>query len=245
MPKSLIHSFLILTSIILTYLWSKNPALAYYNLQITGLIIIFYFVARTLVKNLRTVTLLLDAMVFTSLTLLLVSATGAVHSPVFFLLYFLLFAISLLFEPLQAILVTISLLLIFLIEGWTSLDNQALVNLATLILITPLAIILGKKYLETLENLGKIQILRKIISKEETDSLLWISTQAKPTLSSIINSFGDLLIYFNSVGTVALPNHLTEKLKQIHNDLILLYKSTDTLKGAISDNQENETTKPE
>ena len=240
MPTSLIHSILIITSLALTYLWTKNPTLGYYNLQITGLIIIFYFIARFLLKKYRTVTLLLDAMAFTSLTLLLILATGNTHSPVFFLLYFLLFAISLLFEPLQSILVTISLMIIFLIEGRASLDSASIINLTTLILITPLAIILGKKYLETLENLGKIQILKKLISKEETDSLLWISTQAKPSLTSIINSFGDLLVYFNTVGTKMLPNNLLEKLKQMHADLTLLYKSTDMLQGAISENKESD-----
>lgn len=220
---SLLHSLLVLTSIILTYFWTRNKDLSYYNLQITGLIIIFYFVTRLLIQKMHRISLTLDAMVFTSLTLLLIINTGAAHSPVFFLLYFLLFAISLLFEPFQAGLVTVAILIIFLFGSWPNFDNQSLINLATLILVTPLAIILGKKYLETLENLGKIQILNQIISKEETDSLLWLSTQAKPTLASLIEQVNDL------------PDK-SDSLQKIKEDLTLLYKSTETLKGAISDN---------
>lgn len=230
----ILHTIFLCLSVILTFLWLNNPTLSHYNLQITGLLVLFYFVTRFLIKQSQKLTILLDALIFTVLTLLLVLSTGGASSPVFFLLYFLLFAISLLFEPLQSILITLLLTVFFVIGAWPHFDNQQLINLATLVLITPMAIILGKKYLETLESLGKIQILKNIIAKEETDSLLWISTQAKPSLVSTINSVSDLIMYFNSIGSKMVPTHLLEKLTKIHSDLILLYQSTDTLKQEIS-----------
>lgn len=235
----IVHSLFLVSSVIFTYLWTKSPLLTPYNLQLVGSLILIYFVCRTILTKNKRLILTLDAVTFIALTLLLVISTGSLYSPVFFLLYLLLFTICLLFEPTQSILLTVSLLAIFLIDsGRTGLDNTALINLATLTAITPLALIFGKKYLEALESQGKIQILRNIISKEQTDSLLWITTKANPTIVSIIDAVGDTLIHLNSVKTKISVDQLIEKLRSIHADLVTLYRSTNSLKENIKEGGE-------
>lgn len=239
MPTFVVHALFLVSSVVLTFLWTKSPALVPYNLQFVGSLILIYFICRTLLKKDRKLILTLDAVTFISLTLLLVISTGSLYSPVFFLLYLLLFTISLLFEPTLSVLLSLSLLVIFLIDSSSaSLDNIALINLATLTAITPLALIFGRKYLEALESQGKIQILRNIISKEQTDSLLWITTKANPTLVSIIDAVGDTLIHLNSVKTKISVDQLIEKLRSIHSDLVTLYRSTNTLKENIKEGGE-------
>jgi hypothetical protein len=75
-------------------------------------------------------------------------------------------------------------------------------NLFSLLLIFPLSQSFSSSLLKNLEAKGKIKLLEKTIEKEETDSLLWINTEAKPTLNSVIDRVTDIIIYLN------LPAHL-------------------------------------
>ncbi|MBI2326217.1 hypothetical protein HYU91_02400 [Candidatus Collierbacteria bacterium] len=224
-----LHTLFLILSLGLTYLWTKNPSLSPFNLQATGLLILFYFVTKFVTGKAKSTQNTLDAIIFTTITFLIVTTTGGVHSPVFFLLYFLLFALSLLFEPIQSIILSLLLIALFGYDLSNNFDNPALINLITLFLTTPIAMIFGKKYLQTLEDLGRIKQLNKIISEEETDTLLWLTTRARPTLISLLDTTS-LIISSN-----LLPGRLQDRLKQLHQDLISLHQSAQTLENDIQD----------
>jgi hypothetical protein len=89
---------------------------------------------------------------------LIIFATGGLSSPVFFLNYFLLFAVALLFEPSAALsLATISSIF-FLITPRTDLFTE-LLQLGSLFLITPLALIFGSQYIKLLQSEEKNEVL--------------------------------------------------------------------------------------
>jgi hypothetical protein len=221
-----IHSTFLGLAIILTYFWTKNPTLSSYNLQLTGLLTIFYFLSRLLIKKNPILLNLESTVIFTSIILLLIFSTGSLESPLFFLLDFLLFALALFVEPFQAGAIAILISLIFLATG-QNLTTTSAVNLFSLLLITPLAIIFGKKFLENQASSGKIEILEKTIADEETDTLLWITTKSKPTLISIIDNLSQV------IGSNRLPFPLEEKLKKSYSDLIALNQSADVLEKKI------------
>ncbi len=224
-----LHTFFLFLSLGLTYLWTQNPSLSPFNLQATGLLILFYFVTKFVTGKAKGAQNTLDAIIFTIITFLIVTTTGGVHSPVFFLLYFLLFALSLLFEPIQSIILSLLLIALFGYDLSNNFDNLALINLTTLFLTTPIAMIFGKKYLQTLEDLGRIKQLNQIISEEETDTLLWLTTRARPTLISLLDTTS-LIISSN-----LLPARLQDRLKQLHQDLVSLHQSAQTLENDIQD----------
>ena len=126
-------------------------------------------------------------------------------------------------------------------QNRTDFTPEVLIGLGQIIFVTPLAIIFGKTYLANLESGGKIKILREVIEAEEADSLLWISTSAKPTLSTILNSVSDLVIFLNSKGSnvTAIPSGLIDKLKIIQKDLITLYTSTSSFEESIKGTADN------
>lgn len=230
-----LHTLFLILSLGLTFLWTKNPSLSPFNLQATGTLILFYFVTRLVTGKTKGAQNSLDAIIFTTITFLIVITTGGVHSPVFFLLYFLLFALSLLFEPVQAIILSLLLIAIFGFDLSHNYNNLALINLITLFLTTPIAMIFGKKYLQTLEDLGKIKQLNQVISEEETDTLLWLSTKAKPTLISLLDTTSQI------ISTNLLPGRLQDRLKQLHQDLISLHQSAEVLEKDIQDIDEKTT----
>ena len=226
------HTLFLVLAVALTFLWSQNPKLTPYNLQAIGLLLLFYFAAKFISGPKARLSAALDALIFTILILFLVLTTGGVQSPVFFLLYFLLFAVSLLFEPIAAIVISLLLTLFFGFSLRFDFDNTALINLASLLLITPLANLFGRKFLQTQAAAGKIKLLDQIIQSEETQTLIWLSTKAKPTLINLLDTTS-LIISSN-----LLPYALQQKLKNLHQDLVTLHQSAGSLEKEIDETSE-------
>lgn len=107
---------------------------------------------------------------------LIVLSTGAITSPLFFLIYFLLFTLS--FENLPLTNLTFSLItIIFFSYSLNSLST--IIELSSLLLITPLTWFISLNH----------QLQEKTaanLSQDETDFLFWISLQLKKSLKEII-----------------------------------------------------------
>jgi len=132
--------------------------------------------------------------------LLLVISTGGLNSPLFFLLYFLMFGLALLFEPLITFSLAITMVLFFLFTPTEKEPFKEILQLFSLVLITPVAMFFGKQYLKVLKDEEKIKILQEEeeimeeeIKKEETDILLWASLELKKGLTEILDQTGHLL----------------------------------------------------
>lgn len=224
-----IHTLFLSLAVIATYLWTNSSQLSQYTLQLVGGIIIIYFALKLLFSKANKLLNALDAVIFTSLCFLLVISTGSLNSPIFFILYFLLFALSLLFEPSQSFLVALVIAAILLVSQKGVLAGNSLLNLGTLFLISPLAATLGHKYLETLEKAGRIKLLDNKIAKEETETLIWLSTKADPKLTSIIDLSSEI------VAASTLPFRLKEKISLLHQSLVELHNSSKDLEHDIKE----------
>lgn len=229
-------SLLLAISIMAIWLWSITPALNIYNLQLTGVFMLLYFVTKKFsLSPSRKSFDFTSTVILNSICLLLIFSTGGATSSLFFLLDFLLITIALLIEPGQAVVASVLLASLFLWQEWGVLDTARIINIISLLLMTPVAIIFSNNYLENLKSQGRIQVLEDVIQEEETESLLWIS-KAKPSIATVLNSTTDLVMYFNSKSReLLLPAQITEKLRSIQSDLITLYTSTGTLQKAIEE----------
>ncbi len=238
MPTKHLRTLLLSLTIIVLFVWTSSPVLSLYNLQLTGGLVLLYFASRFLFRSVKQ-SFFIATIVLISIVLLLIFSSGGISSPLFFILDFLLFAIALLLAPNQAALASILLISIFLWQNISSLSTPMIINLLSLGLITPLAVVFSKSYLANLRSQGKIYLLQEAIKDEQSDSLLWISTTAKPSLASVLNSLTDIVIYLNSKGqAILIPRPLLEKLKIIQKDLISLYASTGTLEKSIEDSSD-------
>ena len=229
------HTLYIGLSILITWLWSSNPSLNIYNLQLTGVLTLLYFGFKFFFRPSNQKALNLPStIILNTICLLLIFSTGGLTSPLFFLLDLLFFALALLFEPIQAIVASSLIVIIFIVQNYTALDTNKIINLVSLILMTPIAVIFSRNFIEVLESKGKIKVLQTALLETETESLLWISRQAKPSLASVLNSTTDLVMYFNSKGRdLPLPPAIVEKLKSIQTDMITLYSSASSLEKTI------------
>lgn len=238
MARKYLRSVILSLIIVAVFAWTSTPSLNSYNLQLTGALILLYFASKIFFRRV-TQSFFTATIVLISIVLLLIFSSGGINSPIFFVLDFLLFAIALLLAPNQAIIASFMLVSIFLYQNYTHLTSAMIIDLLSLVLMTPLAIIFSKTYLQNLQSAGKISLLQEAIKNEQSDSLLWITTAAKPSLASILNALTDVVIYLNGIGqNIQIPKALIEKLKNIQKDLISLYASTGTLEKSIEESSD-------
>lgn len=241
MTKFLLHSLFLVTAVILAFFWTSHPTLSVYTLQLIAIFVLLFFLNQFLSRHRkdspksRKLSLNIDAAIFTIIVFLLVTSTGGLISPLFFLIYFLMFGLALIFEPLITLSLTLAMVLFFLITPVKQDLFKEIVQLFSLFLITPLTIFFGSLYLKVLENEEKIKILEeeteideKQIEKEETDVLLWNTLEFKQTLSEILDEVSNLL---------ADISHLTisqkERLLKIRQKALHLMKTGEKLKEEV------------
>lgn len=233
MPSNfLLHTSLLVVSIAGVYLWLTSVLLSPYSLQLVALLILVFATthwrrsvvrAKPRVRN----TIPLDLSLLTAAMLLLVSETGALASPVYFLLYFLLFAVAMLYEIEATLVLTGALAIYFLLLPGTDLTSLAhLSALLGLVLITPLALFTGHEYERLLESQKARAKLEGQIAKEETDTLIFLSTNLKSTLASSLERL-NLLIPQTKVKVVR------EHLSLLYQDLKSLYRSASDLEKTL------------
>jgi len=232
---SLRETFFLISTIAFVYFWTNNLVLSAYNLQLTALLVVIYFILRLFFNrkpDLVYQNLFLDTLALSAVLPLIISATGGLSSPLFFVIYFYLFAFALLFEPAVTLVLTLTLALFFLKE----LNSvNSVLQLLSIFLFAPLAIFFSKQYLKLLQSQDKIKILNKktqklssSIASEETNSLLWLSLEFKDSLLRIIHHSAELL---------ADLGHLTpsqkEHLSSIRETAKTILKSGEKLQEKI------------
>lgn len=236
MAKFLLHSLFLVAAVILAFFWTNHPTLSVYTLQLIALFVLLFFLNQFIARRKRKkINLTIDAVVFTMVALLLIISTGGLTSPLFFLIYFLMFGLALLFEPPITLVIAATMIIFFFITPTKEEPLTELLQLFSLILITPIALFFGKQYLKLLEDEEKVKILEQEskvmeeqIEKEETDVLMWTNLNLKRGLSEILEHTSDLLA---DVGHLTLRQK--EKLGKVRNITSGLIRTGQNLKEEV------------
>jgi len=214
-----------------SFLWVNSP-LAAYNLQLIALLLIFaviFFRKRRTTAFWKT---LIGLTAFNIAVLLLISQTGNLNSPLFFLIYFFLLGLGFLTTPPATLIIALSLVFFFL--PFSSVQSDWL-KLGSLFLITPLCLILGRQRQE-MEEQEKINLALKekkkaadqALSLQETTSLLWLSLTLKNNLIEITELLNEALS-----DVAHLPLHQKEILQKAYRKSKRLLKESDAVKSLI------------
>lgn len=147
--KLVFHSLVLIFSFGLVFVWQQT-SLIQYNLQLLALLICFYLTFYWLRKKPRFKKRLprewLDIFILNTVILLLLFLSGALYSPIFSLIYFLGFGISIVFEPATVILFVILTILIFLPQVLKNNSLESYIRLGSILLVTPLAFFFGQDF---------------------------------------------------------------------------------------------------
>ncbi len=176
MPKELAHGVILVVVVALAFLFPQT-ALATYDLQLYALLFIVLFAGKRFLKRGK----LLDAVIFTFVILSLVNTTGGALSPYFFLMYFLLFSVSLLLEPVVSIPLTLATVIFFFVFFPEKSGLQGMLPIFSLAFLMPFSLFMGKEY-------EKNTTLKKKNQTLQQDTFLFLSLMVKNHLKTIKNS---------------------------------------------------------
>jgi len=128
--------------------------------------------------------------ILTTLVLLIIVATGALTSPLFFLLYFIPFALCFMLIPESIFVFLLGSIILFLPMAMGAQMTENLIKLGSVLLITPLAYFFGKEYRLVGEHEQKDAELANRISNEAAnvlkDQASTLSDSDKAQLADII-----------------------------------------------------------
>ncbi len=185
------HSVLLLSATFIAFIWSAS-FLSEYATQAIALLFTIFLIKQMVEKRLSTrQESVIDSVVLTLLTLVAISSTGGLSSPLFFLVYFLLFVLSLLLTPTIPLILSFALIVYFLFSSEINQTSQ-LIPLFSFPLITPLAVYFGKEHKKTIYQKHDILHLKESIRRETEDIFLWLTTvfaKEMRQLHEIINKF--------------------------------------------------------
>ncbi len=177
MSKEIIHALILIFTIVLTFIFPKTN-LANYDLQITAILfIILYSVKRFIISN-NIYSRLIESVVFTLIIMGIINSTGSLTSPFFFLIYFLLFSLALILEPIISITTTVTLIIFFFLNLPANQDFKTLMPIISLSFITPFAMFMGSEHI-------KIRQLAEKSEKTKEETFLFLSLLLKNHLKNI------------------------------------------------------------
>ncbi len=177
MPKEIIHSVILIFAIAISFVFPKTN-LVNYDFQITAFLFLILYLSKKIFIVKNSPSRLIESVVFTLVITSIVNTTGGVTSPFFFLIYFLLFSLSLLLEPLISVTATIALIVFYLFSLPQSQDIKTLLPIISLAFITPFALFLGSEH-------NKNEKLKAKNEKLQEDTFLFISLMLKNHLKNI------------------------------------------------------------
>jgi len=234
--KKFLHSITIIISISLAFYWTENSLLSSLTPQIIAVMTIFYLGFSVIVKKLPNLSKnkpAIDLLLITFIVFLIIFSTGTLFSPAFFLIYFLLFAVSLLFEPSTAFILAVISAIFFLISPRKDFWPEML-QLSSVFLITPLALIFGSQYIKLLQSKDRISLLEK----DERSLIKEVVDQEKSVKKWTNEDFRKRLIkIWENLDSIAKDESLVDghkqKLHEISNQLSKLLKSGADLERKI------------
>lgn len=177
MTKEIAHSLILIFAIVLGFVYPQT-SLSQYDLQISaGLFVILYIVKKYALKG-GPSSRLTESVVFTLIILGIINTTGGLTSPFFFLIYFLLFSLTMLLEPVISITTTLTLIIFFLLSLPPNQDFKTLLPIISLGFLTPFAMYMGQEHI-------KSEKLKEKNEKMQEDTLLFMSLMIKNHLKNI------------------------------------------------------------
>lgn len=162
--KLVVQSLVLILSFIIVFAWQQT-FFSTYTVPVIGFLIFLYLFLSARKRGKGFLTLGGEGpwgiFALNTLVLLLVFSTGAINSPIFFLLYFLGFGIAFVFEPLVVFVFVVGVILLFFQEALETDMAINLIKLGSLLLISPLAFFFGNEYRLSDRQSAKLEALKE------------------------------------------------------------------------------------
>lgn len=221
--KDVISGFILFFLTILSYILTVLPLTQPYILYLLAFCFLTFTIFFVLKKR--------DNLVFVYSAivsiLLIVGITGWFHSPLFSWLYVLAIALSFIFNPFVSNTFILILTFIFMFYlDFSNVNYEAVLTLASLILIIPLSAYLRKKYLRLKEDEKKILVLREEVENEENKLKEILGNKISKEsvdLEEPLNDINQISLYFQK-GTKKSTKKDWEKISTLSQKALSIIK---------------------
>ena len=162
--KSLLQVAVLALSFVLVFLW-RNLDLTAYIVPVVGILVAAYLILSFRKRGKGFLTMGGEGpwgiFILSTLIFLLIFSTGSFNSLLFFLLYFLMFGIAFVFEPILTFVFVLGAIIIFLPDALRANLLSSGLKLGSLLLLSPLAYFFGTEYRKTDQQQGEIEALEE------------------------------------------------------------------------------------
>ncbi len=197
--RFILHLIFLILATLIAWIWANNNQLSFYSLQLIALLVLVYFARQLLLPSPPSLKSL-DGLIFSLVVFLLVFTSGGGQSPLFFLLYFLLFGLAFAWEPWLTFIFSFFLAFFFWLTTPANQGWQQWLNPFSLLLVAPISLYFGRQYLENIRQQHRLRLYQqrwvrdeKHLTSQETAILFWLTTAARPALIEILDKLSGLL----------------------------------------------------
>jgi len=140
-----IHTVSLVIVVIAAVVFIRAPFYMY-GLFLTGIVLMVYVFIKAILNHEFFKHRLFDSLIFTIIILNIVESTGGLTSPLFFLNYLLMFAVSLLLEPTASLATALTLIIVYILKLPPGQTLKDLLPVFSLALFSPFGYFLAKEY---------------------------------------------------------------------------------------------------
>lgn len=203
MRTELKHILSLISVITLTYIISRIN-LTSYDVPIALGFFIILFLAKKISLPSGGHWNIIESCLFTFIIMFTVFTTGGGSSPFFFLVFFLVFSISLLLEPQVSLSITLFITLLLVFTAPADTNIKTMLPIFSLAFLAPFAMTLSQERIE-------IERLKKKEQTEEENNLLFLSL----TIKKHITSISDMVENFKDVKDLEAIKNQTKIIKKL------------------------------
>ncbi len=138
-------ALIVLGSFILVFVW-QNSQLAQYSIPFVGFLVFLFLLISFKRKQNLNLGGPVNFFILNTILLLFIFSTGGITSPLFFLIYFLLFAAAFIMDPRSVFIIPIGLIVIFWSQIFQGDVTANIIKMASISILSPLAYFFGIQF---------------------------------------------------------------------------------------------------
>ena len=138
-------ALIVLGSFILVFVW-QNSQLAQYSIPFVGFLVFLFLLISFKRKQNLNLGGPVNFFILNTILLLFIFSTGGIVSPLFFLIYFLLFAAAFIMDPRSVFIIPIGLIIIFWSQVFEGDVTANIIKMASISILSPLAYFFGVQF---------------------------------------------------------------------------------------------------
>lgn len=190
------HTVVLILTIFISYIIAMTLGTRFELEILAGIFIVYILLKKFLPQQSWDTGLtshhMIDSVLFTGIIMLIVLSTGGTTSPLYFLTYFLLFALALMAEPITSATSAIAIMFALFVHVPETRTFNDILLICSIPFMVPFSLYIGSTHATMKKKKNSRRSEQSMSSAVQTDALLFVSTVVRGhlnSMSSLIENF--------------------------------------------------------